>query len=174
MKQLKQFVDKFLDAAYRRKDANSNLANNNTKQSEVIQDFYKKIYKYIQTSASIKSFLDKQHNATKDSLNGSFSESKSNSNINDNSINTGNNNGNESIGENLYEAIMIMVEAFINNTIYDYVFPSIMSEFEEQDMELQKRIRGFYWITNEMIGTCIDENSMFFRDTYEEALNCRV
>jgi hypothetical protein len=49
-----------------------------------------------------------------------------------------------------------------------------MSEFEEQDMELQKRIRGFYWITNEMIGTCIDENSIFFRDSYEEALNCKL
>jgi len=46
-----------------------------------------------------------------------------------------------------------------------------MSEFEEQDMHLQKRIRDFYWITNDMIGTCIDENSIFYRDSYEEALN---
>jgi len=46
-----------------------------------------------------------------------------------------------------------------------------MSEFEEEDMQLQKKIRSFYWITNEMIGTCIDENSIFYRDSYEEALN---
>ena len=66
---------------------------------------------------------------------------------------------------------MIMVESYVNNSIYDYVFPSTMSEFEEEDMQLQKKIRSFYWITNEMIGTCIDENSIFYRDSYEEALN---
>ncbi len=68
---------------------------------------------------------------------------------------------------------MIMVESYVTNNIYDYVFPVIMSEFEDQDMNLQKRIRDFYWITNEMIGTCIDENSIFYRDSYEEALNCK-
>ena len=67
---------------------------------------------------------------------------------------------------------MIMVESFITNNIYDYVFPVIMTEFEDQDMNLQKRIRSFYWITNEMIGTCIDENSIFYRESYEEAINC--
>jgi hypothetical protein len=182
MKQLKQFVDKFLDAAYRRKDSNSPLANNNTKQSEIIQEFYKKIYKYIQTSASIKSFLDKLNAFIDNSnMNGSFSDAANNktsgnnttASNNNNNNNSSMNNPNESIGDNLYEAIMIMVESFINNNIYDFVFPSIMTEFEEQDMELQKRIRGFYWITNEMIGTCIDENSIFFRDAYEEALNCK-
>jgi hypothetical protein len=40
-------------------------------------------------------------------------------------------------------------------------------------MQLQKRIRDFYWVTNDMIGTCIDENSIFYRDSYEEALNCK-
>jgi hypothetical protein len=80
----------------------------------------------------------------------------------------------EEYGEKLYEAIMIMVEAFVNSNLYDYVFPSIMSEYEEQDMSLQKRIRSFYWITNEMIGTCIDEHSIFYRDFYEEALNCKT
>ena len=68
---------------------------------------------------------------------------------------------------------MIMVESFITNSIYDYVFPVIMTEFEDQDMNLQKRIRSFYWITNEMIGTCIDENSIFYRESYEEAINCK-
>ena len=164
MKQLKQFVDKFLDMAYRRKDPNSPLLNNNNKQSEVIQEFYKKIYKYIQTSASIKSFLEKL-NLINNNNNGSGSSGL----MNDSS--RANNSNSESIASNLSEAIMIMVESFVNNQIYDYVFPSIMSEFEEQDMHLQKRIRGFYWITNEMIGTCIDENSIFYRDSYEESLN---
>jgi hypothetical protein len=178
MKQMKLFVDKFLDAAYRRKETNSPLANNNTKQSEVIQDFYKKIYKYILSSASIRSFLDKLNTFMENSnMNGSFTETSGKTDQNNsaanNSSSNNNNNANESIGDNLYEAIMIMVESFINNSIYDFVFPSIMTEFEEQDMELQKRIRGFYWITNEMIGTCIDENSIFFRDAYEEALNCK-
>lgn len=80
----------------------------------------------------------------------------------------------EEYGDKLYEAVMIMVESFINSNLYDYVFPSIMSEYEEQDMSLQKRIRGFYWITNEMIGTCIDEHSIFYRELYEEALNCKL
>lgn len=83
------------------------------------------------------------------------------------------NNSLDDHSEKLYEAIMIMVESFVTNSIYDYVFPVIMNEFEDQDMNLQKRIRSFYWITNEMIGTCIDENSIFYRESYEEAINCK-
>jgi hypothetical protein len=176
IKQMKQFVDKFLDA-FKRKDQSS--ANNN-KQFEVVQEFYKKIYKYIQTSASIKSYLDKlnniilqQNNTSNNNLNTNDSSFSSNNQ----SLDTSNLSQNLSQAsddvDKLHEAIMIMIESFINNSIYDFVFPSIMTEFEEQDMNLQKRIRDFYWITNEMIGTCIDENSIFYRDFYEEALNCK-
>lgn len=171
-KQMRQFVDKFLDA-FKRKDQ---LMMNSNKQFEIVQEFFKKIYKYIQTSASIKSYLERLNainlsntlNNSNDSASSSFSV---NSTADANNISM-QQLQNSDDADKLYEAIMIMVESFINNNIYDYVFPSIMSEFEEQDMQLQKRIRSFYWITNEMIGTCIDENSIFFKDSYEEALNC--
>jgi hypothetical protein len=176
LKQMKQFVDKFLDA-FKRKDQSS--ANNN-KQFEVIQEFYKKIYKYIQTSASIKTYLDKlnnimlqQNNASNSNLNTNDSSSSSNNQSLDTSSLSQNLSQVSDDVDKLHEGIMIMIESFINNSIYDFVFPSIMTEFEEQDMNLQKRIRDFYWITNEMIGTCIDENSIFYRDFYEEALNCK-
>lgn len=169
IKQLKQFLDKFLDVAYRGKDPNSHLVNNINKQSECIQEFYKKIYKYIQTNATIKSFVNKL-NAYRDNLNAETSKQKGGIKSNNNvPISNG---SNESIADSLYEAVMIMVESFVNNYLYDYVFPAIMGQFEEQDMMLQKKIRSFYWITNEMIGTCIDESSIFYRDSYEEALNC--
>lgn len=60
-KQMKQFVDKFVDTFYKRPVPMSKdeLSAQNTKQSEVIQDFYKKIYKYILTSASIRAYLDR-------------------------------------------------------------------------------------------------------------------
>jgi hypothetical protein len=174
IKQLRQFVERFLEEYYRRKNPTtlpSSLASQNAKQSEIIQEFYKKIYKYIQTSASIRSFLDKLIALKENKNNDSSNSSILNSSINNNYSNQ--NSGNESLADNLYEAIMIMVESFVNKSIYDYVFPSIMSEFEDQDMHLQKRIRSFYWITNEMIGTVIDEESIFYRDLYEEALNCK-
>lgn len=148
-KQMKQFIEKYIDALKR----NDKL----TKQNEIVQDFFKKIYKYISSSASIKAYLDKS------------AQLQANQNTNESGDFAQKQPGEDA--EKLNEAIMIMVESYVTNNIYDYVFPTIMSEFEEQDMNLQKRIRDFYWITNEMIGTCIDENSIFYRESYEEALN---
>lgn len=58
---MKQFVDKFLDAFYKRPIPMSKdeLSAQNTKQSEVVQEFYKKINKYILTSASIRAYLER-------------------------------------------------------------------------------------------------------------------
>ena len=61
IKQLKQFVDKFLDAFKQQQQRmtkdKQHLDNN--KQFEVVQEFFKKIYKYILTSALIKSHLER-------------------------------------------------------------------------------------------------------------------
>ena len=152
MKQMKKFVEKFLEKL-KRNDQQTNI-NNSNKQYEVVQDFYKHIYKFITNNAQLKIFLEKLIQ-------------KLNSNASQIQITF------EDHSEKLYEAIMIMIESYVTNNIYDYVFPVIMSEFEDQDMNLQKRIRSFYWITNDMIGTCIDENSIFYRESYEEAINCK-
>lgn len=185
VKQMKQFLDKFFDTFYKRnKDLPIDMVASNNKQSEAVQDFYKKIYKYVLTNASLKSYLEKLNSIRNINLNAVNQRSA------DNGMSDGGaDGGNPSVitvskqlkGSNmdeyydkLNEAIMIWVECFINNSLYDYVFPSIMTEYEEQDMKLQKRIRSFYWITNEMIGTCIDEHSIFYRDSYEEALNCKL
>lgn len=146
-KQMRQFIEKFIDALKR----SEKLILNSIKQNEIVQEFFKKIHKYILSSASIKAYLDKSA-ALEQNDDGAEKQPGEDA-------------------EKLYEGIMIMVESYVTNNIYDYVFPAIMSEFEEQDMNLQKRIRDFYWVTNEMIGTCIDENSIFYRDSYEEALN---
>lgn len=200
---MKQFVEKFLDAFYKRAPASNRdaaeLSAQNTKQSEVVQEFYKKIQKYIHTSASIRAYLERlnhiknlhphpQHSSsqpemqTYEFMGGSssgggggggyvpYQEATTLAQLSHHLRSSSN--ATEDYGEKLYEAIMIMVESYVNASLYDHVFPAIMSEYEEQDMSLQKRIRGFYWITNEMIGTCIDEHSIFYRDSYEEALNC--
>lgn len=156
-KQMKQFVDRFIEKL-KRNDAPTNIANSN-KHSEIIQEFYKKIYKFITGHASLRTFLDK--------LNAHLLET-SQTNAAASNTATSSAHAAEDSAEKLYEAIMIMIESFVTNNIYDYVFPVIMSEFEDQDMRLQKRIRSFYWITNDMIGTCIDENSIFYRESYEE------
>jgi hypothetical protein len=189
LKQMKQFLDKFFDAFYKRnKDVSIDLVSSNNKQSEVVQEFYKKIFKYILTNASIRAYLERLNGIKSYYTHGKSSSSSSSSSSND-ANNSGDLSGtttsnlnqlarqlkSSSIDEycdKLNEAIMIWVESYLNNSLYDFVFPSIMSEYEEQDMKLQKRIRSFYWITNDMIGTCIDENSIFYRDSYEEALNC--
>lgn len=149
-KQMRQFLEKFIDAIKR----NDKLVMNSMKQNEIVQDFFKKIHKYILSNASIKAYLEKA----------ALQQEKQNA-----EESTQKQPGEDA--EKLNEGIMIMVESHVTNYIYDYVFPVIMSEFEDQDMNLQKRIRDFYWVTNEMIGTCIDENSIFYRDSYEEALN---
>lgn len=154
-RQVKQFINKFLSVSFKQKNPNE-ILHNSSKQSEIVQDFYQKIHKYILTSASIKSYLDRLNVDNKAEC-----EQDSLSLQNDN-------------GDKIFEAIMILIEHNVNDSIYDYVFPAIMREFEEQDMKLQKRIRDFYWITNEMIGTCIDENNVIYKETYEEALNCNI
>ncbi len=59
MKQMKQFVEKFIERL-KRNDQQTNI-NNGNKQYEVVQEFYKKIYKYIVTSATIRAFLEKSN-----------------------------------------------------------------------------------------------------------------
>ena len=59
MKQLKQFAEKFIDRL-KRNDQQTNI-NNGNKQYEVVQEFYKKIYKYVVTSATIRAFLEKSN-----------------------------------------------------------------------------------------------------------------
>jgi hypothetical protein len=62
-KQLRQFVEKFLEAfkqqQLQQRTTKDKQSSENTKQSDVVQDFFKKIYKYILTSATIKSHLEK-------------------------------------------------------------------------------------------------------------------
>ena len=157
MKRMKLYVEDM-----KKKDA---LPSNGLKLSEDVQEFYKLMNKYLLNNASIKAYLDKLASTN------AKSAKKENSVVLTHSETANLNSGDDA--DKLYEAIMIMVESFITENIYDHVFPAIMSEFEEQDMNLQNRIRSFYWITNEMIGTCIDENSIFYRETYEEALNCK-
>lgn len=162
MKQMRNFVDKFKEIVGKESDAD--LLSVNTKHSEMVQDFYRKMNKYLITSGSIKLFLDRLSSVTRPIL-------LSNDPVVDNAENQTNVNDEDS--EKFTEAVMIMIESCINNTIYDLVFPSLMTEFEEQDINLQKKIRQFYWISSEMIGTCIDENSVFYRDPYEEAINSK-
>jgi hypothetical protein len=163
-RQLRQFVDKFIEVFKQQQQQRSNKEkqqSDNVKQSDVVQEFFKKINKHITTSAHIKSQLERLNNVVLANTNESNQSEQQQQQQN----------GADELSEKLCEAIMIMVESFVVNSLYDYVFPSVMSEFEEQDMQLQKKIRSFYWITNEMIGTCIDENSIFYRESYEEALN---
>jgi len=57
---LKQFVEKFLEAfKQQQRSSKDKQSIDNTKQSDVVQEFFKKIYKYILTSATIKSHLEK-------------------------------------------------------------------------------------------------------------------
>ena len=58
---MKQFVLKFVDTFYKRPVPmnKEELSAQNTKQSEVVQEFYKKIYKYIHTSAAIRAYLER-------------------------------------------------------------------------------------------------------------------
>jgi hypothetical protein len=150
-KQLKQFVEKFIDALKRKEFS---IYSSSNRQFEVVQEFFKKIYNSISTNTSLANYLDKINN-------------------NNNNDNKDMNSSNDiDLSEKLYEALMIMSESYVTNSIYDYVFPTLMTEFEEQDISLQRRIRSFYWITNEMIGTTIDENSIFYKDFFEEAVNC--
>ncbi|RNA42572.1 rab5 GDP GTP exchange factor isoform X3 [Brachionus plicatilis] len=160
VKQMRSFVEKFREIVLR--DSESELASVNSKHSEMVQDFFRKMNKYLMTSGWIKLYLDKLSLVARPN-------SLTNDSIEENSEVLTNINDEDS--EKFSEAVMIMVESYINSCIYDLVFPSLMSEFEEQDIKLQKKIRRFYWITSQMIGTCIDENSVFYRDPYEEAIN---
>jgi len=62
-KQLRQFVEKFLEAfkqqQLQQRTTKDKQSSENTKQSDVVQDFFKKIHKYILSSATIKSHLEK-------------------------------------------------------------------------------------------------------------------
>jgi hypothetical protein len=173
-KLMKQFLDQFVELTKRinPNELGATLGFSSNKQFEMVQEFFKKIYKYIQTSASIRTYLDKLNMIT--NHDSSTNLSLLNASLNESNVSLQQQSASMNVdeAERLYEAIMIMVESYICKNVYDLVFPLIMSEFEENDMKLQKRIRNFYWITNEMIGTCIDESSIFFRESYEEALNC--
>lgn len=173
-KLMKQFLDQFVELTKRinPSELGTTLGFSSNKQFEMVQEFFKKIYKYIQTSASIRTYLDKLNMIT--NHDSSTNLSLLNASLNESNVSLQQQSASMNVdeAERLYEAIMIMVESYICKNVYDLVFPLIMSEFEENDMKLQKRIRNFYWITNEMIGTCIDESSIFFRESYEEALNC--
>jgi hypothetical protein len=173
-KLMKQFLDQFIELTKRinPNEPGASLEFSSNKQFEMVQDFFKKIYKYIQTSASIRTYLEKLNTIT--NHDSSTNLSLLNTSLNDSNLSQQQQSTSMNVddADRLYEAIMIMVESYICNNVYDSVFPLIMSEFEENDMKLQRRIRNFYWITNEMIGTCIDESSIFFRESYEEALNC--
>ncbi|CAF0707676.1 unnamed protein product [Brachionus calyciflorus] len=164
VKQMKNFVDKLKEFIYAQKES-EDLFSLNNKQAEMVQDFYRKIFKYLTTNGSIKSYLDKLSSIS------NRMNTSSNDLVLDSSMTESQNSLTNEDTERFYEAIMIMVESYINTNIYDLVFPSLMSEFEDQDINLQKKIRSFYWITSEMIGTCIDENSIFYRTYYEEAIN---
>jgi hypothetical protein len=182
-KQMNKFLEQFVDML--RKNELTN-----TRQYEIVQEFYKKLYSYIQTHPSMKQYFEKISN-----LNNSFSSSNissiaNNSNNDTLSINsllqssasfltnsTSSNasflmQNNEEI-EKLQDLLMIYVESCITNSLYDYVFPSIMSEFEDTDIKIQKRIRNLNWITHEMIGTCLDENNILYRDSYEDSISCK-
>jgi hypothetical protein len=182
-KQMNKFLEQFVDML--RKNELTN-----TRQYEIVQEFYKKLYSYIQTHSSMKQYFEKISN-----LNNSFSSSNlssiaNNSNNDTLSINsllqssasfltnsTSSNasflmQNNEEI-EKLQDLLMIYVESCITNSLYDYVFPSIMSEFEDTDIKIQKRIRNLNWITHEMIGTCLDENNILYRDSYEDSISCK-
>lgn len=164
VKQIKFFLDKFKEIFS--KDSDSDLFAINLKHSEMVQDFYQKINKYLTSSGSIKLYLDRFSMVTRPIC-------LTNDSLSDNSLAENQTNINNEESEKFSEGVMIMIESFVNNSIYDLVFPSLMSEFEEQNINLQKKIRRFYWITSEMIGTCIDENSVFYRDPYEEAINSK-
>lgn len=178
-KQMTKFLEQFIELL-RKNELN------NTKQYEIVQDFYKKLNNYIQNHSSMKSYIEKitntsinnsgnQSNIDATSIN-SLILSSASSILANNSSNNNNNSqqmlqNNEEI-EKVQEILMMYVESCMTNSLYDYVFPSIMSEFEEKDIKLQKRIRNLYWITHEMIGTCLDENNILYRECYEDAISC--
>ena len=61
-KQLRQFVEKFLEAfkiQQQQRSDKEKLQADNSKQSEVVQEFFKKMHKYVLTSASVKSHLER-------------------------------------------------------------------------------------------------------------------
>ena len=138
--------------------------NTSVKQYEYVQDFYKSLNSFLNNNALIRTYHEKY-------LCKSNSEKTSpNQNVDKNQELLLNIQNTEEI-EKLIEAIMIFVESVVSTNIYDIVFPLIMTEFEDNDINIQKRIRSFYWITSDMIGTCLDENSILYRDFYEESLS---
>jgi hypothetical protein len=75
--------------------------------------------------------------------------------------------------EKLYDAVMMMIEYYVNKYIYDLVFPAISYEFKEQETRFQKRIRDLSWVTNNMIGTCIDEKNIISQREFQAALSSK-
>ena len=185
-KQMNKFLEQFVELL--RKNELTN-----TKQYEIVQDFYKKLYSHIQSHSTMKQYFDKISNINSNNSNSSSNSNISSSNVNYNdsiSINsllqssasfltsTSSNTSflmqnNEEI-EKIQDLLMIYVESCLTNSLYDYVFPSIMSEFEDTDIKVQKKIRNLNWITHEMIGTCLDENNILYRDTYEDSISCML
>jgi hypothetical protein len=159
---MSKFLENFIESL--RKNEFTNI-----KQYEIVQAFYKKLYNYIQNHETIKQYYEKISNTSNNSNNNNNDNQSINSNstLNNNSLMQ----NNEEI-DKIQDLLMIYVESCLTNSLYDYVFPSIMSEFEDNDIKLQKRIRSLYWITHEMIGTCLDENNILFRDCYEDAISC--
>lgn len=135
-----------------------NELNNNERIYQLIQDFYNTINTFLVNNKLLKVYYEKY--LPNQSLNLSppdYNNAKAyvyNDDI-----------------DKIIETLMIFVERNITNEIYDLVFPLIMSEFEDKDIKIQKRIRSFHWVTNDMIGTCLDENSLLYKDIYEEALS---
>ena len=171
---MNKFLEQFIDLLRRNELTN-------TRQYEIVQEFYKKLHAHIQNHQSMKQYYEKiLNNNTNTNNSGNNNDTLSLNSILTSSASlltssSSNSNflmqNNEEI-EKLQELLIIYVESCLTNSLYDYVFPSIMSEFEDKDIKLQKRIRNLNWITHEMIGTCLDENNILYRDCYEDSISC--
>jgi hypothetical protein len=106
---MRQFVDRFVEAVKR----NEPQVSTSSRQNEVVQEFFKKIHKYVLGSASIRAYAERAQSllAEPEAEMGKQACEEA---------------------EKLHEAVMIMVESYVTRNVYDCVFPAIMGEFEEQ------------------------------------------
>lgn len=68
------------------------------------------------------------------------------------------------------EALMDKIEEQLMTYLHRTVFQQISSEYEDKDLALQKRIRSLNWMTPQLLGTDIKENSPEVRDLIDKAI----
>ena len=156
----RQFVDKFAQEVHnehgktKAPSGRSSSLVANQRHGQLVQEFYKKMQRFVRADVTLRSLLVKWSAMT-------AAAAAADTDANDTT-------------EKLYEAVMIMIESYVNTSIYDIVFPLVSREFDEADARLNKRIRDFHWISNDMIGTCLSERHVASQHEFQAALNSKL